>query len=218
MEHATQSVENAADPYLQYGEVIDLHPVYAAMALAQEVADANGTEVADVPWDPAWSDLEVDNDKNWNELVEKNWETLSCWYAMTLRAGRMGKILHMKVDNGVESAVATDVAPWRATQPLINASINDAPLPNHAMIRSHVKMLHMLAESAGLDGVLTLTRIDDKEKVFTERFAIGDVDGHANAAIGWSTHPGLNLYSPWAIFRKSMPRWSKGTRPGRGHT
>jgi predicted P-loop ATPase len=83
-------------------------------------------------------------------------------------------------------------------------------LPDHEAIRSHVAMLHTLAKAADVEGVLTLTRIDDKDKVFTERFAIGDVDNHTNAVIGWSTHPGLNLYMPWAIFRKDMPRGSKG--------
>ena len=78
MNYATQSVEanhdmnGAADPYLQYREVIDLHPVYAAMTLAREVADANGTEPADVPWDPAWPVLEVDNDECWNDLTERS--------------------------------------------------------------------------------------------------------------------------------------------------
>jgi hypothetical protein len=48
MDHATQSFEaghrhGADDPYRQFGEVVDLHPVYAAMTLAREVAEANGT-------------------------------------------------------------------------------------------------------------------------------------------------------------------------------
>ena len=154
MKHATTAIyadhpsHGPTDPYLAVGEIVDLHPVYAAMALAREAAEANGTEPADVSWDPAWADLEIDNDEYWNDLVGRNWETLSCWYAMSLRAGRKGKLLHIKVDNGVESSVAIGVAPGRATEPLINTSANDAPLPNCAMIRSHVEMLHMLAKSA----------------------------------------------------------------------
>jgi hypothetical protein len=84
-----------------------------------------------------------------------------------------------------------------------------APRPSYGMIRLHIEMLHTLARSAGVDGILTLTRIDEKEKVFTERFAIGDVDSHVNAVIGWSTNQGLNLYTPWAIFRKDLPHYSK---------
>ena len=90
-------------------------------------------------------------------------------------------------------------------------SLGVAPQPSHGMIRSHIEMLHMLAKNAGVHGILTLTRINKDEKIHTERFAIGDVDSHLNAIIGWSTHPGLNLYVPWAIFRKSMPYWSKGS-------
>jgi hypothetical protein len=86
---------------------------------------------------------------------------------------------------------------------------NAIPAPDLVAIRSHIEMQHALAKSAGVDGgVLTLTRIDDKDKVFTERFAVGYVD--ANSVIAWSTHPDLNLYSPWAIFRKDLPRGSKG--------
>jgi len=115
MNYATQSVEanynknGAADPYLEFGEIIDLHPVFAAMALAREVADANGTEQADVSWDPAWPDLEVDNDEYWNDLTERNWTTLSRWNAMVLAAE--GKILHMKVRDGVETVTVITPMP-----------------------------------------------------------------------------------------------------------
>jgi hypothetical protein len=85
-----------------------------------------------------------------------------------------------------------------------------APTPDHAMIRSHIEMIHALAESSSVDGILTLTRIEDKGKIHTERFSIGDVDSHANAVIGWSANQGVNLYAPWAIFRKDFPRGSKG--------
>jgi uncharacterized protein DUF5906/DNA primase RepB-like protein len=84
------------------------------------------------------------------------------------------------------------------------------PSPDHAAIRSHVDMLHTLAKRAGVDGILTFTRIDDKNKTHTERFAIGDVDRMADAIIGWSTHPNLNLYASQAIFRKDLPIWSSG--------
>ncbi|SHG81288.1 VapE domain-containing protein [Bradyrhizobium erythrophlei] len=90
-------------------------------------------------------------------------------------------------------------------------AIGVAPQPSDGMIVSHIQMLHALAKAADVDGVLTLTRIDAKGNVFTEKFAIGDVENHVNAVIGWSTHPDLNLYVPWAIFRKDMPHWSKGS-------
>jgi putative DNA primase/helicase len=99
------------DPFYQYGEVIDLHPVYAAMAHAREAAEANGTEPADVVWEPTWPDLEVDDDDYWNDLVERNWETLSRWHSMSRWAGRKGKLLHFKVLAGVETITAIEIAP-----------------------------------------------------------------------------------------------------------
>ena len=73
MNHPIQQIEtgnqtnDAANPLLEFGQVIDLHPVFAAMAQAREAAEANGTEPADVVWDPAWPDLPVDNDNYWND-------------------------------------------------------------------------------------------------------------------------------------------------------
>jgi len=84
------------------------------------------------------------------------------------------------------------------------------PSPDHAAIRSHVEMLHTLAKNAGVDGVLAFTRIDDKNKTYTEKFAIGDVDCMTEAIFGWSTHPSLNIYMSHAIFRKNLPGWSTG--------
>ena len=84
------------------------------------------------------------------------------------------------------------------------------PSPDYGAIRSHVEMLHTLAKNAGVDGVLAFTRIDDKNKTHTEKFAIGDVDRMADAIFGWSTHPNLNIYMSHAIFRKDLPSWSTG--------
>jgi hypothetical protein len=84
------------------------------------------------------------------------------------------------------------------------------PSPDHAAIRSHVEMLHSLAKNAGADGVLAFTRIDDKNKTYTEKFAIGDVDRMTDAIYGWSIQPNLNIYMSHAIFRKDLPRWSPG--------
>jgi hypothetical protein len=117
MNHLTQTIEtndqmNGEDnPFSKFGEVIDLHPVYTAMERAREAAEANGTEPADVVWDPAWPDLPIDNDDYWNDLVERNWETLSRWYAMSLAAARKGKVLHFKVRDGVETVTEIETAP-----------------------------------------------------------------------------------------------------------
>ena len=76
------------------------------------------------------------------------------------------------------------------------------PAPDHAAIRSHVELLHTLAKSAGVDGIVAFTRIDANNKTHTERFAIGDVDHMTDAIIGWSTHPNLNIYASYAIIRR----------------
>ena len=94
-------LNDTVDPFLKFGEVVDLHPVYAAMAQAREAAEANGTEPAGVVWDPAWPDLEVDDDDYWNDLVDRNWETLSRWNAMALAAE--GQILHINIRDGFET-------------------------------------------------------------------------------------------------------------------
>ena len=84
------------------------------------------------------------------------------------------------------------------------------PVPDHAAIRSHVELLHTLAKGAGVEGILAFTRIDANNKTHTERFAIGDVDHMADAIIGWSTHPDLNIYASYAIFRKDLPPGAAG--------
>jgi thiamine pyrophosphate-dependent acetolactate synthase large subunit-like protein len=38
---------------LESGNVVDLHPVYTAMAQAREAAEANGAAPVDVVWNPA---------------------------------------------------------------------------------------------------------------------------------------------------------------------
>src|SRR3984893_6875728 len=108
---AKSTAECSTKPFLEpFGKVIDVHPVYTAMAQAREVAEANRTEPADVLWDPAWPDLPVDNDEYWNDLVDRNWETLSRWHAMSLAAARKGKVLHFKVVDGVETVKVIDMA------------------------------------------------------------------------------------------------------------
>ncbi len=84
------------------------------------------------------------------------------------------------------------------------------PSPDSAAIRSHVEMLHTLAKGANVEGILAFTRIDEKNKTHTERFAIGDVDSMADAIIGWSACPNLNLYASHVIFRKNLPAHAAG--------
>ena len=84
------------------------------------------------------------------------------------------------------------------------------PVPDHAAIKSHVGLLHTLAKGAGVEGILAFTTIDAKSRTHTQRFAIGDVDHMADAIIGRSTHPDLNIYASYAIFRKDLPPRSPG--------
>lgn len=83
-------------------------------------------------------------------------------------------------------------------------------MPNREMIRSHVTMLHTLAKAADVDGIMAFTRIDDKGKTRTERFAIGNIGDMADAITCYSTHPSLNLYASYVVFRKDMPHGSTG--------
>jgi Bifunctional DNA primase/polymerase, N-terminal/AAA domain len=106
MNRATKTVVEdnfAEDAFYLNDNDIDSHPVFAAMAVARETAEANGTEPAVVAWDSAWPELEVDNDDYWNDLTEQNWATLSRWYAISLGADRKGQILHIETRNGVET-------------------------------------------------------------------------------------------------------------------
>jgi hypothetical protein len=93
------STNHVVNSFLESGNVIDLHPVYAAMAQARE---ANVAEPA-VVLNPAWPDSNVDNEEYWNDLTTANWATLSRWYAMSLAADRKGQLLHIKVRDGVET-------------------------------------------------------------------------------------------------------------------
>jgi hypothetical protein len=110
MTKAALSQFNAADPFFEYGKVVDIHPVYTAMALAKQVAVTNGTEPAEVAWDPEWPDLDIGNeDSYWTDLVERNWELLARWHAIALKAE--GKVIHLKMQNGVESFTIVDPDP-----------------------------------------------------------------------------------------------------------
>jgi hypothetical protein len=102
-------------PFLKYGETIELHPLYAAIERARELAKASGTEPAEVTWDDSWPALDLDHDHEayWNELIQRNWETLSRWNAMARDPSRKGKALSIKARDGIEIIEEIDVL-WNA--------------------------------------------------------------------------------------------------------
>ncbi len=89
------------------------------------------------------------------------------------------------------------------------------PQSDHDAIRAHVQILHTLA--AGLDGKLVLfgagenPKTGRKEGPRVEHFRIGDVEEMFDAVTAWGHIPHLNAYAPWTVFRKDLPRGSKGS-------
>src|SRR4051812_37847720 len=86
-----------------------------------------------------------------------------------------------------------------------------------AAIEGHFAMLHNLAAASGADGILVLFAVGEnpitgrKEGPLALHFRIGDVDGMCTAAKGWESTPHLNVYAPWAVFRKSLAPGHKGS-------
>jgi hypothetical protein len=114
MNNAAKSNARTRDamlPFLKYGETIELHPLYAAMEQARELAIASGTEPVAVTWDDSWPALDHDHDDDnyWNGLIERNWETLSRWNAMSRDPSRKGKALAIKVRDGIEIIDEIDI-------------------------------------------------------------------------------------------------------------
>jgi hypothetical protein len=114
MSDATKSNPRTRDtlcPFLKYGQTIELHPLYAAMNRAREFAKVSGTEPVEVIWDDSWPALDHtgDDEKYWNELIERNWETLSRWNAMSWDASRRNKVLSIEVRDGIEIIEEIDV-------------------------------------------------------------------------------------------------------------
>jgi hypothetical protein len=117
MNSSTKSNVRTRDtnPFLKYGETIELHPLYAAMERAQELAKASGTEPVEVIWDDSWPALDhtgVD-EEYWNGLIERNWETLSRWNTKARDSSRKGKALSIEVRDGVEIIEEIDIV-WNA--------------------------------------------------------------------------------------------------------
>src|SRR5215212_4688750 len=100
-----------------------------------------------------------------------------------------------------------------------HARLDDAPRFDLAAIEAHVAILHQLAAASGADGYLVLFAVGEnpasgrKEGPLALHFRIGDVDGMARAAKGWESTPHLNVYAPFAVFRKSLARGDKGSEP-----
>jgi hypothetical protein len=99
------------NPFLKYGETIELHPVFVAMKRARELAKATGTEPVEVIWDDSWPDLDHagDDEEYWNGLIERNWETLSRWNATARDPSRKGKALTINVRDGIEIIEEVDI-------------------------------------------------------------------------------------------------------------
>jgi hypothetical protein len=82
-------------------------------------------------------------------------------------------------------------------------------------IRAHVEMRHLLAAEANVDGVLTLTIIEQnfnggKDAIHTLQFGIGDIETEFNAILSYEGRANVNLYAPWSIFRRDLQRGKKG--------
>ena len=93
-----------------------------------------------------------------------------------------------------------------------------APTPNPVLARAHFEMLHELAAASGIDGVMVLCSYGENPTTGAElkprvpHFAIGDVEGMTEAALGLCQQQGMNVYAPWAILRKDIPTGSRGTK------
>jgi Family of unknown function (DUF5906) len=82
-------------------------------------------------------------------------------------------------------------------------------------IRAHVELRHMLAEDAKVDGVLTLTTIEPnlnggKDAIHTLQIEIGDIETEIKTILSYEDRASINLYTPWCIFRRDLPRGKKG--------
>jgi putative DNA primase/helicase len=151
MNEATRSTAGPgrSNPFLEpFGKVIDLHPLYAAINQARELSEAHSREPAEVVWDPAWPELEVD-DGRWDDLIQANWDILGRWYAMSTLASRDGKRLNFKIVDGVETCAVIDlVQPYPADGmlPAIKALVDDTVIAMAKLAPSPIATPHELTE------------------------------------------------------------------------
>src|SRR3954452_1725203 len=98
-----------------------------------------------------------------------------------------------------------------------HAHFDHAARSDSSAVEPHITLLHQLAAASGADGVIVLFAVGEnpttgrKEGPLALHFRIGDVDGMVAAVRGWAHTPHLNVYAPWAVFRKSLPRGQKGS-------
>jgi hypothetical protein len=92
------------------------------------------------------------------------------------------------------------------------------PITDPALVRSHIEMLHELATASGVDGVLVCcgygenpkTRVKIKGRAAC--FAIGDVDGMVDYALGLCADLHRNVYAPWAVLRRGLATGTRGKK------
>src|SRR4051794_30159563 len=98
-----------------------------------------------------------------------------------------------------------------------NARLNEVMRFDRAAVEPHVAMLHQLAEASNADGCLVLFAAGEnpvtgrKEGPLVQHFRIGDLAGMVGAVLGCGHTPHLNVYAPFALFRKSLARGDKGS-------
>ncbi|WP_458387316.1 DUF3987 domain-containing protein [Rhizobium redzepovicii] len=85
---------------------------------------------------------------------------------------------------------------------------------DEAAIRTHIQMLHSLAD--GIDGVLVTsvyfadpTGDSDAPGAVTHH-AIGDIDGMVDAIMAHATTPNANVFTGLQVMRKGLPRGKRG--------
>jgi hypothetical protein len=203
-------LNNSTNPSSTFGEVIDLHPLFAATAQAREEAETNGTPPKSVDWDPAWPELEVDDDTHWNDLIKRNWAKLSRWHSMSLWAEPKGQRLHFKVADGVETVSAIDVASGRATKPAIYTPVVNAPVeatPNATALGAHVRSPSDQWEKNGCPSDIP-TKLDvskeptppEPDDYYAEYGASAKVDGRIDfAAVKDATLRSLDFIIPLLV-------------------
>jgi RepB DNA-primase from phage plasmid len=90
------------------------------------------------------------------------------------------------------------------------------PRFDRAAIHAHVSMLHNLARESHADGQLILACYGEnpdtgrKTGQIVRRFAIGDVDMMVNEIMSLEDHPHLNVYVPWAVYRRGLIGTERG--------
>jgi hypothetical protein len=92
----------------------------------------------------------------------------------------------------------------------------DPPPVDEAAIKHHLMLLNWLARTYRDEAVLVLFAVGEnpntgrKEGPHVVHFTIGDHAGMMTTVLGWARHPHLNVYAPWAVFRRNLPRGAKG--------